>query len=463
MKARSSIDSSVQNWINDDGHAEPRGNVSAVACCARAASSGRQPRHRLPRPPGCRRLRASTIRRRSHDACGVGFVANMHNKKSHEIVEKGLQILLNIDHRGATGADPRAGDRLRDAVADPARVLCREGKGPSASRCRREGDYAIGVMFLPKDREAASEIAVIVEETIAAEGFKLLGWRDVPVDPTKLGDSVRPSEPTTRQVFVGRGPSHTDQERFERPPPTCCASRSRTPSSRARTRASLAITPCRCRRGTIVYKGLLLAGQLGDYFADLRDPKLTTALALVHQRFSTNTFPSWQLAHPYRYVAHNGEINTLRGNVNWMAARQASRLVGPVRRGHREAVADLLRRAIGHRLLRQTRSNSWCRAAIRVTHAMMMLIPEAWAGNPLMDAERKSFYEYHASMMEPWDGPAAVAFTDGRQIGATLDRNGLRPARLLRHRRRARGDGVGGRRAADPRGEDRPEVAPSAG
>ena len=244
-----------------------------------------------------------------------------------------------------------------------------------------------------------------------------------------MRESVVGSEPVTRQLFVGRGPSHTDEDGFER----CLYVLRKTISNAVYTRKDKRFAgyyTVSMSARTIVYKGLLLAGQLGDYFKDLRDPTFTTALALVHQRFSTNTFPSWQLAHPYRFVAHNGEINTLRGNVNWMAARQAS------------VSSDLFGDDIEKLwpISYEGQSDTACfdnaleflvQGGYSLAHAMMILIPEAWAGNPLMDDQRRSFYEYHASMMEPWDGPAAVAFTDGRQIGATLDRNGLRPARYL--------------------------------
>ena len=365
---------------------------------------------------------------REHDSCGVGFVANMHNEKSHDIVRMGLEILLNIDHRGATGADPKAGDGCGMLSQIPHDFFARE-----ASRLGFElpapGDYAIGVMFLPKDETARQTIETIANEAIAAEGFRLLGWRDVPVDSSVLGESVVGSEPFIRQVFVGRGAAHESPDLFERRLYILRKVISNSVFGKADPSFAGYYTVSMSSR-TIVYKGLLLADSLGPYFHDLRDPLFTSALALVHQRFSTNTFPSWQLAHPYRFVAHNGEINTLRGNVNWMAARQAS------------VSSDLFGEDIEKLwpISYEGQSDTACfdnaleflvQGGYSLSHAMMMLIPEAWAGNPLMDEGRRSFYEYHASMMEPWDGPAAVAFTDGRQIGATLDRNGLRPARYL--------------------------------
>ncbi len=364
---------------------------------------------------------------KEHDACGVGFVANMHNAKSHDIVRMGLEILLNLDHRGATGADPKAGDGCGMLVQIPHEFFVSKAK-EAGFELPAAGDYAIGVMFLPKDESARADIEAIVAETVAEEGCALLGWRDVPVDPSGLGESVKPSEPATRQVFIARA-SDCDQDTFERRLFILRKAVSNKVFGRKDKRFAGYYAVSMSSR-TIVYKGLLLAGQLGDYFKDLADPTFTSALALVHQRFSTNTFPSWQLAHPYRYVAHNGEINTLRGNVNWMAARQAS------------VSSDLFGEDITKLwpISYEGQSDTACfdnaleflvQGGYSLAHAMMMLIPEAWAGNPLMDEQRRSFYEYHASMMEPWDGPAAVAFTDGRQIGATLDRNGLRPARYL--------------------------------
>ncbi len=292
------------------------------------------------------------------------------------------------------------------------------------------GHYAIGQFFMPRDAEARAHVEKIVEETIVGEGQKLIGWRDVPVDNSSLGPRVKAVEPVHRQVFVGRGPQRRGRRHVR-------AARVRHPQGRlehapmrwaASAIAEYYPVSMSCR--TIVYKGMVLVQQLGPYYKDLLDPRFETALALVHQRFATNTFPSWRLAHPYRMVAHNGEINTLRGNVNWMAARQAnvdSELFG-------NDISKLW--PISY----EGQSDTACfdnaleflvRGGYSLTHAMMMLIPEAWAGNPLMDEERRAFYEYHAAIMEPWDGPAAMAFTDGRQIGATLDRNGLRPARYF--------------------------------
>ena len=362
-----------------------------------------------------------------HDSCGVGFVAQMKNIKSHDIVAKGLEILLNLDHRGAVGADPLAGDGCGMLVQIPHVFLSQE-MAKMGVALPEPGHYAAGTMFLPKDDTARATVQAIAERVTAAEDQVFLGWRQVPVDPSGLGESVKPTEPAIYQIFIGRGAEVVDQDEFER---KLFIIRKVVSAEVYKQRDVLrGIYTVSLSSRTIVYKGMLLATQLGDYFHDLRDPRFVSALALVHQRFSTNTFPTWSLAHPYRMVAHNGEINTLRGNVNWMAARQASvdsELFG----------ADISKLwPISY----EGQSDTACfdnaleflvQGGYSLAHAMMMLVPEAWSGNPLMDEDRKAFYEYHAALMEPWDGPAAIAFTDGRQVGATLDRNGLRPARYF--------------------------------
>lgn len=363
-----------------------------------------------------------------HDACGVGFVADMHNRKSHEMITMGLEILLNLDHRGAVGADPQAGDGCGMLVQIPHRFFA--GKASELGfALPAPGEYAVGAFFLPRDPEGRRIAETIIEKVVAEEGQIFLGWRDTPVDSSCLGESIKPAEPFSRQIFIQRGPGVSDQNIFERRLFVL-----RKVISNAvydlRDPRTAGFYPVSLSSRTIVYKGLLLAAKLGVYFKDLADPTFESALALVHQRFSTNTFPTWSRAHPYRLVAHNGEINTLRGNVNWMAARQAS------------VASGLFGNDISKLwpISYEGQSDTACfdnaleflvQGGYSLCHAMMMLIPEAWAGNPLMDEARRSFYEYHAAMMEPWDGPAAVAFTDGRQIGATLDRNGLRPARYL--------------------------------
>ncbi len=263
---------------------------------------------------------------REHDACGVGFVADLSNRKSHEIIAKGLEILLNLDHRGAVGADARAGDGCGILVQIPHRFFAEE-TAKLGIKLPEPGDYAVGVFFLPRDAGGRAEVEAIIEKSVADEGQLFLGWRDVPVDSSILGESVKPTEPVIRQIFVGRGANagkgKAEQDLFERRLFILRKVISNAVYAKAdpRTRGFYAVS---MSSRTVVYKGLLLATQLGDYFKDLQQPSFESALALVHQRFSTNTFPTWSLSHPYRMVAHNGEINTLRGNVNWMAARQAS-------------------------------------------------------------------------------------------------------------------------------------------
>ena len=360
-----------------------------------------------------------------HDACGVGFVADIKGSKSHEIIREGLTILERLTHRGAVGADPLAGDGAGILIQMPDAFF----RAVTEFDLPPEGDYAVGMMFLPKAAPEREAIESVIREHIEREGQQLLGWRDVPVDNGGLGDSVKPTEPCIRQVFIGRGENCADQDAFERKLFVIRKSADNQIRASALTGRDFYYVTSMSSR-TIVYKGMLLAIQVGDYYRDLRDERMVTALALVHQRFSTNTFPTWDLAHPFRMIAHNGEINTLRGNVNWMAARRhtmASEILG-----------DDLDKIWP--LIPEGQSDSACfdnalellvMGGYSLAHAMMLLIPEAWAGNDLMDPKRRAFYEYHAALMEPWDGPAAVAFTDGRQIGATLDRNGLRPARYL--------------------------------
>ncbi|MBN9063537.1 MAG: glutamate synthase large subunit [Rhizobiales bacterium] len=365
---------------------------------------------------------------RERDACGVGFIADMKNRKSHAIVEKGLQILLNLDHRGAVGADPKMGDGCGILVQMPHRFFAEEAAA-LGFELPGEGDYGVGHLFMPRDPEGFALVTQMVEKAIQEEGLPLLGWRDAPVDSSDLGETVKETEPLHRQIFIGKPSAAMDQDVFERRLFIARKVISNAVYDLNDPRTA-GYYPVSLSSRTIVYKGMVLVTQLGAYYKDLSDPRFESALALVHQRFATNTFPTWQLAHPYRMVAHNGEINTLRGNVNWMAARQAS------------VDSELFGNDIGKLwpISYEGQSDTACfdnaleflvRGGYSLAHAMMMLVPEAWAGNPLMDDERRSFYEYHAALMEPWDGPAAIAFTDGRQIGATLDRNGLRPARYL--------------------------------
>jgi glutamate synthase (NADPH/NADH) large chain len=363
-----------------------------------------------------------------HDACGVGFVAHLKNKKSHDIVTKGIQILENLEHRGATGADPLAGDGAGMLVQIPHQFLSEECSA-IGFELPEPGHYGVGQIFMPQDAELRDHCREIVERAIAIEGHSVLGWRDVPVDNSGLSRFVIKTEPVHMQVFIARSEDSADDALFERHLYLLRKVISNTVFKETEGRDNgFYIVSMSCR--TTVYKGMFLADQLGPYFKDLSDERFVSALSLVHQRFSTNTFPSWKLAHPFRMIAHNGEINTLRGNVNWMAARQAS-VSSPL---FGENISKLW--PISY----EGQSDTACfdnaleflvQGGYSLAHAAMMLIPEAWAGNPLMDEKRRAFYEYHAALMEPWDGPAGVAFTDGLQIGATLDRNGLRPARYF--------------------------------
>ena len=362
------------------------------------------------------------------DACGVGFIADMKNRKSHAIVQQGLQILHNLDHRGAVGADPKLGDGCGILVQIPHRFFSEECAALGIN-LPEPGQYAVGHFFLPRDPEIRALCESIIIQTVTEEGQVFLGWRPVPVDNSDLGEAVLASEPVQMQIIIGRGEGVTDENEFERRLFVLRKSVSNKIYKR-QDRATAQYYPVSLSCRTIVYKGMVLVNQLGTYYRDLTDPRFESALALVHQRFATNTFPSWRLAHPYRMVAHNGEINTLRGNVNWMAARQAT-VDSPLFGNDISKLWPISYEGQSDTACFDNALEFLVRGGYSLAHAMMMLVPEAWAGNPLMSEERRAFYEYHAALMEPWDGPAAIAFTDGVQIGATLDRNGLRPARFL--------------------------------
>lgn len=360
------------------------------------------------------------------DACGVGFVAHIKGNKSHDIVQKGLELLTNLTHRGATGYDPKLGDGAGLLMQLPDAFMRKEAAKLNIN-LPAAGQYAVGNVFLPQTANNREACEALFTKIIAEESQTLLGWRDVPVDNSNIAQAARDVEPTMRQVFIAS--TGADQNVFER---KLFVIRKRIEHAvRALDQIDNAAfyMPSLSSR-TIVYKGMLLANEVGVYYKDLNDESVVSALALVHQRFSTNTFPAWDLAHPFRMIAHNGEINTVQGNVNWMAARHEAM--------RSSVLGDDLEKLWP--LIADGQSDSACfdnclellvAGGYSLPHAMMMLIPEAWSGNPLMDEERRAFYEYHAALMEPWDGPAAVAFTDGRMIGATLDRNGLRPARYL--------------------------------
>jgi glutamate synthase domain-containing protein 1 len=363
-----------------------------------------------------------------HDACGMGFVADVKGRKSRSIIDKGLDILKNLQHRGAVGADPETGDGSGILIQMPDEFI-RKVAAERKIKLPAEGKYGVGMMFLPQDPIRRKAVENIVEKIVVDENQRFLGWRDVPVNTSVPGKGARATQPFIRQCFIGAAKNISNQDEFER---KLYAIR-RIIDHRVRAELD-------CDRSeyyvpsfsskTLVYKGMLLAPQLTAFYKDLADKDMKSAMTMLHLRFSTNTFPTWDLAHPFRMIAHNGEINTLRGNKNWMAARQhvmespyfgkdLKRMLPIIMEGQSDsATFD----SVLELLVMSGRS---------VPHAMMMMIPEAWSKNDLMDPDRKAFYEYHATMMEPWDGPAAVVFTDGNIVGATLDRNGLRPSRYV--------------------------------
>ena len=363
-----------------------------------------------------------------HDACGVGFVAHIKGRKSHTIVDQGLTVLRNLTHRGATGFDPRLGDGAGVLIQIPDRFF-REEMAQQQVTLPKPGQYGVGMVFLP--REPASRIACEyeIERAIKDEGQVLLGWRDVPVDNRDIADAARALEPVIRQVFIGRGARVMVTDALERKLFIIRKVAAHAIQALNLAHGKECYVPSMSAR-TIVYKGMLLATQVGEYYLDLKDPRVESAIALVHQRFSTNTFPSWGLAHPFRMIAHNGEINTVRGNVNWIRARQGA-ISSPALGEDLGKIWPLIYDGQSDSASFDNAFEMLVMGGYSVAHALMMMIPEAWENHTLMDPTRRAFYEYHAAMMEPWDGPASIAFSDGRQIGATLDRNGLRPSRYI--------------------------------
>ncbi|CAB3671490.1 glutamate synthase-related protein [Achromobacter dolens] len=364
-----------------------------------------------------------------HDACGVGFVAHIKGKKSHAIIQQGLKILENLDHRGAVGADKLMGDGAGILIQIPD-TLYRDEFAQHGITLPPPGEYGVAMVFLPKETASRLACEQELERSVRAEGQVVLGWRNVPVDvDMPMSPTVRDCEPVIRQLFIGRGADVMVPDALERKLYVIRKTASHAIQNMHLAHGKEYFVPSASVR-TVVYKGLLLADQVGRYYRDLADPRTVSALALVHQRFSTNTFPAWPLAHPYRMIAHNGEINTVKGNFNWLRAREGMM--------QSAVLGDDLKKLypIVYEGQSDTATFDNClellvNSGYSLAHAMMMMIPEAWEQHTQMDESRRAFYEYHAAMMEPWDGPAAVAFTDGRQIGATLDRNGLRPARYL--------------------------------
>ena len=364
-----------------------------------------------------------------HDACGVGFVANIKGQKSHSIIVKGLEILKNLTHRGAVGADPLQGDGAGILIQIP-HELFKEELLTSGITLPPPGEYGVGMIFLPQEAASCHACCEEIERAILAEGQKIICWRDVPVDfNLEISEAVKKTTPIIKMIFIGSSPDLLVTDAFERK------------LFLIRKRASIAIYNLNLKHcqefyipslssRTIVYKGQLLASQVGEFYLDLKDSRSTSALAVIHQRFSTNTFPKWSLAHPFRMLAHNGEINTLRGNFNWICARQ-KQISSPFFGNELEKIFPLIFQGQSDSASLDNAFELLVQAGYPLAQAMMMLIPEAWEKDECMDKKLKAYYEYHAALMEPWDGPAAVIFTDGRQIGAALDRNGLRPARYL--------------------------------
>jgi glutamate synthase (NADPH) large chain len=378
-------------------------------------------RRRVPGPQGLYHPR------NEHDACGMGLVASIRGEKSHEIIRKGLEVLINLAHRGASGCDPETGDGAGILIQIPHAFFSREC-GKLGIQVPEAGEYGVAMCFLPVDKHSRLQCEGEFERIAQEEGLKVLGWRDTPVNGDAIGREARASQPYIEQLFVAR-PAGLDEDAFER---LLYRVRRRAENEIAESeidgKEDFYVPSFSCR--TIIYKGLMLAPQIEKFYFELANPLVTSALCLVHQRFSTNTFPSWKLAHPYRYVAHNGEINTIRGNVSWMNARQ-SVLESSL---HGDQIDELYPVIVPGGSDSASFDNAvefLYQSGRSLPHVMAMLIPEAWAGNPDMNEEKRAFYEYHASLMEPWDGPAAIAFTDGKVIGATLDRNGLRPGRYI--------------------------------
>ena len=365
--------------------------------------------------------------RNEHDACGIGFVANISGEKSHDIILKGIEILINLTHRGACGCDPQTGDGAGVLIQIPHAFFegeCSRLGFPLPS----PGEYGVGMVFLPVEPHERMSCEAILEEIVRDEGLTVLGWRDTPVNANTIGRLARSTQPYIEQVFIKRAYG-MDAEALER---KLYVIRKRAEKEVSRTelreKSFFYIPSLSCR--TIVYKGLLLAPQIANFYLELSNSEVRSGLCLVHQRFSTNTFPTWHLAHPYRYICHNGEINTLRGNVNWMQAR-TSVLASPLFGDDMKKLEPIIAPGGSDSANLDNAVELLFLAGRSLPHVMEMLIPQAWLNDPTMPDDVKAFYEYHASLMEPWDGPAAVAFTDGRMIGAKLDRNGLRPGRFV--------------------------------
>ena len=359
-----------------------------------------------------------------HDACGVGFIVQMKGEKSHAIVEQALTILVNLEHRGACGCETNTGDGAGILMQVPHKFLKRVAAAENIA-LPDAGQYGVGMIYASPDRATRSQSRQIFEQIVAEEGQKVLGWRDVPTNNESLGETAKLSEPFMQQVFIQRAAGLANDLDFER---KLYVIRKRSHNAIRATHIDSCWYPSSLSCRTIVYKGMLMTAQVGQYYPELSDPDLESALALVHSRFSTNTFPSWERSHPYRYIAHNGEINTMRGNINWMNARQSlfeSELFGD----DMQKIQPVINVEGSDSTIFDNALELLVLSGRSLPHAMMMMIPEPWTAHESMSDEKKAFYEYHSCLMEPWDGPASIAFTDGTMVGAVLDRNGLRPSR----------------------------------
>ena len=411
-------------------------------------------------PPGFPPPQGLYDPRREHDACGIGFVVHIKGEPSHQILRQALTVLENLDHRGAVGAEENTGDGAGILMQIPHLFLRRAGEGIGIDLPAR-GHYGVGAVFLPVDPEERRACEQVLERAVEEEGQKVLGWRTVPTDSLHLGPTARATEPSVRQIFIRRSPDLADDLAFER---KLYVIRRRAAYAIRRDQLPghewFYVPSLSCR--TLVYKGMLTARQLRTFYPDLSDPLMESALGLIHSRFSTNTFPSWKLAHPFRYLIHNGEINTKRGNVNWMRAREimlASDLFGEDLEKILPVIGDVdsSDSAVFDNVL-----EFLTLGGRSLAHAMMMMIPEPWENHEQMSDEKRAFYEYHSCLMEPWDGPASIGFTDGTTVGAVLDRNGLRPSRYSVNGRSGR-PGVRDGRARHRAGAGAPQGPAAAG
>src|SRR4029077_3697161 len=363
-----------------------------------------------------------------HDACGVGFVVHIKGHRSHAIVRQALQVLMNLRHRGACGCEANTGDGAGILLQVPDRFF----RKVTPFALPAEGEYGVGLVFLPREADHRETVEHLIDRLVAEEGQHLLGWRYVPTDDREVGPSAVAVEPVIRQLFIGcdRGLAGADARvRFERKLYVIRKRFERAVDALPlpdQAKACSYVVSLSCN--TLIYKGMLTADQIQPMFPDLADPDVESALALVHQRFSTNTFPSWPLAHPYRFVAHNGEINTLTGNINWMRAREGL-LQSSIFGDELKKVLPVIREGGSDTATFDNVLEFLHMTGRSLPHAILMMIPEPWQNHETMPEDLKAFYEYHSSLMEPWDGPAAIAFSDGTVIGAVLDRNGLRPSR----------------------------------